>query len=129
MLNRRELARAAAKARTKIVKRKSLGGDKSEQGYAPVTKGTMINITGLEHDGALITASSFTQTCFFFFLAMVCLHLFTKNTAYRSANPLKQPKIASTVTEPEPVMDMDQMFGAMNATDATEEIIANATIE
>ena len=78
------------KARTKVVKRKSLAGDKIEGGgYLVARKGNMIAITGYDHGGIEMSPGSVTQFFMFFFLAMICVHLFTKNTPYRSANPFK----------------------------------------
>ena len=90
MLDIRDRARAAMKARTKIVKRKSLAGDKVEGGgYLVARKGNMISFTGYEAGGSEMSPSSVTSGFMFFFLAMICVHLFTKNTPYRSANPFK----------------------------------------
>ena len=50
VLDKRDLARAAMKARTKIVKRVSLA-PKKEGNYPISRKGNMIAITGYEADG------------------------------------------------------------------------------
>ena len=102
MLDRRELARAAQAVRTKPKKRISLAGQKNEGGsyVATTQKGNMINSTGNEAGGAEVTAGSITQFFMFFFLAIMVLHLFTKNMPqYRSANPFKKPVVPTEVTE------------------------------
>ena len=96
-----ENAKAAAMKRAKVVKRVSLAREQGrEEGgntYKISKLGNMISVTGYEHDGLQVSASSVHTYAFFFFIAICCCHVFTRNTPYRSANPFKKPGPPPTI--------------------------------
>ena len=94
----KERAKAAAMKRAKIVKRVSLASKTGQDGeggssaYKISRLGNMISVTGYEHDGVQVAANSVHTYAFFFFIAIICLHVFTRNTPYRSVNPFGKKK-------------------------------------
>ena len=81
----------------------------------------MISVTGYEHDGIQVSASSVQTYAFFFFIFVMCLHVFTRNTPYRSKNPLRNNYDQRTIKD-----------GPVNSTVPTGDIVedvVNATID
>ena len=142
VLGKRDLARAAMKARTKIVKRKSLAPEKEGTHYPVSRKGNMIAITGYECDGLQTSPWTMIQFFLFAFLGIMCVHLFTKNTPYRSVNPIKEHSSFTrsyvtalgneTVVQPEAIVDPIQSMINMTEelTNTTSEVEIDAeTVE
>ena len=140
VLDKRDLARAAMKARTKIVKRKSLAPEKEGTHYPVSRKGNMIAITGYECDGLQTSPWTMIQFFLFAFLGIMCVHLFTKNTPYRSVNPIKEHSsftrnyltVNETVVQPEAIVDPIQSMINMTEelTNTTSEVETDAeTVE
>ena len=140
VLDKRDLARAAMKARTKIVKRKSLAPEKEGTHYPVSRKGNMIAITGYECDGLQTSPWTMIQFFLFAFLGIMCVHLFTKNTPYRSVNPIKEHSSFTrnyltaneTVVQPEVIVDPIQSMMNMTEelTNTTSEVEIDAeTVE
>ena len=93
----------------------------------------MIAITGYECDGLQTSPWTMIQFFLFAFLGILCVHLFTKNTPYRSVNPIKEHSsftrsyVNETVVQPEAIVDPIQSM--MNMTEEFTNTTSEVEIE
>ena len=88
---RRELAKKMAMQRSKVVNRRPLTrGKETAEGVQPrlFKRGNMLRITGEDANGYEIHPNTVYWGAFIFFIGIILMHVITKNTPYRSINPL-----------------------------------------